>query len=80
VATGSIFDPPPSTLTGNIKSDEKDVVALGYFGASSMVPFNLLFDRYKASGYFLPSPNPPLQSGDCRLQWPGATNVRPDGF
>jgi hypothetical protein len=78
-STGSIFDPPPTALIGNIKSDD-DVPALGFFGASSVAACNVLFDRYRASGFVLPDPNPPLQAGDCRLQWPGATNVRPEGF
>ncbi|HEX8059817.1 MAG TPA: DUF4249 domain-containing protein [Cyclobacteriaceae bacterium] len=80
VATGSIFDPPPATLVGNVSSDDDTVPALGYFGASSVKAFNVLFDRFKAAGYSVPSPNPPLLAGDCRIQWPGATNVRPDGF
>jgi len=78
-STGSIFDAPPTILIGNIKTDS-EIPALGYFGASSVSSYNILFDRYRASGFMLPDPNPPLVGGDCRLQWPGATNVRPEGF
>jgi hypothetical protein len=53
---------------------------LGYFGASSVVKYNYLFDRNIAANRIAPNPNPPLIVGDCRNQLPGATNVRPEGF
>ena len=79
VSTGSIFDPPPATLVGNIKNDNDEPV-LGYFGASAIAPYNFLFDRFKASGLTTPDPNPPLQVGDCITMLPGATQNKPSGF
>jgi hypothetical protein len=79
LSTGSIFDPPPTTLIGNIQGDNDEPV-LGYFGASSVISYNYLFDRFHASGLTAPYPNPPLIVGQCQFQIPGATLVRPDGF
>ncbi|HEX8059816.1 MAG TPA: DUF4249 domain-containing protein [Cyclobacteriaceae bacterium] len=79
LSTGSIFDPPPTTLIGNIKGADNNPV-LGYFGASALSNYRYIFDRFHASGLVEPYPNPPLIVGRCDIQLPGATLVRPEGF
>lgn len=80
-ATGSIFDPAPAMIKGNMHNPNNlDEVVLGYFGASAVYKDSVLFDRFKASGYVSASPRKPTLDGDCRPQEPDATNVRPPGF
>jgi hypothetical protein len=81
VNTGSIFDPPPTPVSGNVKnvSSETEVV-LGYFGASAIAYKNILIDRLKDSGFSDPVRGVAIKPGDCRFHEPGATNVKPDGF
>jgi hypothetical protein len=80
-ATGSIFDPAPAMVKGNMYNpNDLDEVVLGYFGASAVYKDSVLFDRFKVSGYVSASPRKPTLNGDCRPQEPFATNVRPSGF
>lgn len=81
VATGSLFDSPPSPNPGNVSlvtnSEER---ALGFFRASAVINFELLFNRLKESGFLEPAPHKLPQPGDCRTQEPLATNIKPAGF
>jgi hypothetical protein len=81
VNTGSIFDPAPARIRGNMisLSDENEVV-LGFFQASAITKDSIMIDRFKASGYVSASPRIEPLPGDCRNHWPWATNVRPPGF
>jgi hypothetical protein len=79
--TGSIFDPTPSMIRGNIFNvDNEDESVLGYFQTAAVTKDSVLIDRFRASGSVSPSPRIDPQDGDCRNHWPGATNVRPPGF
>lgn len=78
-STGSIFDAPPTTINGNVVN-AKGERALGYFAASSVTRYDYTFDRFKVSGFKTPEPNPPTLTGDCRMQNPRATTVKPAGF
>jgi hypothetical protein len=78
---GSILDPLPSTIVGNIANvNDVNDRALGYFSASAVlrrriVIFNNLprFDiDIQTSGF--------IKQGDCRLAYPGGTLERPDGW
>jgi hypothetical protein len=79
--TGSIFDPAPGRVKGNMfnANDEKDVV-FGYFGASAITKDSIMINRFDASGRVSPSPRIAPEGGDCRDHVPFATNVRPPGF
>jgi hypothetical protein len=81
INTGSIFDPPPTPVSGNVKNinDDSEVV-LGYFGASAIAYKNLLIDRLKDSGFSDPVRGVAIKPGDCRFHEPDATNIKPDGF
>ncbi|MBX2967632.1 MAG: DUF4249 domain-containing protein [Cyclobacteriaceae bacterium] len=79
--TGSIFDPIPSQIKGNIYNiDDPDEIVLGFFGASSMVEETVLINRFPASGFVSPSPNILPQEGNCLDHEPNATNIKPPGF
>jgi len=80
-STGSIFDPAPARVMGNLYNpDDKDEFVLGYFGASAIYKDSVLIDRFKASGYVSASPQKPPLLGDCRTMEPYATNIKPPGF
>jgi hypothetical protein len=79
--TGSIFDPIPSQIKGNIfNADDPDELVLGYFGASSLVESSVLINRFRASGFVSPSPNFEPEPGNCLNQIEGAINIKPPGF
>ncbi len=81
VATGSLFDPPPSAIPGNVTNDnDPEQIVIGYFGASAVAKFDLLIDRFKASGLVAAHPEIAVRPGDCRAHEPGATNIKPEGF
>ncbi|EJF11825.1 hypothetical protein O71_00697 [Pontibacter sp. BAB1700] len=80
-SVGSIFDPPPARINGNmysITNPEERVV--GYFTASSMVEDFIVIQRM----FYAPFPGLPyeLPIGDCRYTflYPNVTDQRPIGF
>jgi hypothetical protein len=80
-STGTLFDPPPAPIIGNIVCDTNPAeTVLGYFGASSVAVRNILINRFKESGYVNPSRYTPPKPGDCRTMQTNATNIRPEGF
>jgi hypothetical protein len=80
-STGSLFDPPPAAISGNVVNEaDSDETVLGYFGASSIVKFELLIDRFKAAGLVAAHPEKAIRPGDCRQHEPEGTNVKPEGF
>jgi hypothetical protein len=79
--TGSIFDPAPAGVKGNLFNvNERDEFVLGYFGASAVYKDSILIDRFKTSGFVSASPRKPPLNGDCRTMEPYATNIKPPGF
>lgn len=81
VSAGSLFDPPPSPVRGNIvNTADPEETVLGYFGASAMVQQSMLLERFKFANSVSPSRAIPLRPGDCRTHELGATNVKPAGF
>jgi hypothetical protein len=79
--TGSIFDPAPAPIVGNIRSlTNPEEKVLGFFGASGISVKKLLINRFKSSGLVSPTPYKEPLPGDCRLHEPKATNVKPPGF
>lgn len=80
-STGTLFDPPPSLIVGNITNENRpEELVLGYFGASSIAQGSMLINRFPASNYMTPSRYKPALNGDCRTQEPYATNIKPEGF
>ncbi len=77
---GSIFDPLPAPLEGNIANSENPAeLALGYFGASGISRKRLIIsgdtlvlspDYYKEF----------IQPGDCRLAYPNASFFQPENW
>jgi hypothetical protein len=80
-STGSIFDPPPASFTGNIvNTQNENETVLGFFGASAVNQRYIVFDRFKVANFFPPPNSIPMGSGDCLTHVLGATNERPEGF
>jgi len=80
-STGSIFDPAPAQIRGNVYNiEDNDETVLGYFGASSMRENAITFNRAKAANFRYPPNLIPSQYGDCLLQEFGATRIVPEGF
>lgn len=75
-SVGSIFDPPPATITGNVfnPNDSTDF-AFGFFDACSVTRDTLMIQRGEIE---VPRYNPQIYS-DCRLL-PHSTDIRPEGF
>jgi hypothetical protein len=81
VSTGSIFDPIPSSIKGNIFNvNNSDETVIGFFGASAVTERKVLINRFKESGNVSPTPNILPLPGDCRTHIPRATNIKPEGF
>ena len=81
ITTGSLMDPPPAAIQGNIHPvNADDGLVLGYFGASSVIRTNHLLNRWRDSGLKPPGREIPIRPGNCKLQEPGATNKKPAGF
>jgi hypothetical protein len=79
--TGSIFDPIPSQIRGNVFNvNDSDELVMGFFGASSVVEKSALIRRFHASGFVAPSPNKEPLQGNCLEHEPNATNIKPPGF
>lgn len=77
---GTIFDPPPAQIIGNIfnTEDETELVA-GFFGASAVESKTIIIRRgLLANGK--PPLRPVLPEGDCRLLYRFSTSVRPPQF
>jgi hypothetical protein len=74
IRTGSILDPLPEPIEGNLSNaDNPEEVALGYFGASSLTrqriktdPVALDADRILLYESIF------LREGDCHLSWTGS--------
>lgn len=80
-STGSLFDPPPAPVYGNVRSEaDPNVKALGYFGVSAIAKFDLLMNRFKESGLVEPAPHKTPKGGDCRVHEIEGTNIKPEGF
>ena len=80
-STGTLFDPPPADLKGNMVCDsDPDETVLGFFGCSSVSAGMYLIDRFKDSGFVNPTHNLLPIPGNCLTQQPGATNIKPEGF
>lgn len=79
--TGSLFDPPPAAIAGNIFNvNAADEPVLGFFGASAYLETTFLLDRLKDANLKPPSREIPIKPGNCKVQEPGATNKKPAGF
>ncbi len=74
---GSIFDPLPSTLRGNIEKIGSDEVVTGFFSASASTKRSMIIDRSNISPP--PKAGVTLREGDCRAI-SGATTEKPDVF
>ncbi len=80
-SSGTLFDPPPSEINGNIfNENDSGEVVLGYFGASAIAHNSLLINRFVVSNFVNPSQNIPIRPGDCRTMEADATNIKPEGF
>jgi hypothetical protein len=78
--TGSIFDPPPAQIRGNIfNTDNNEELVLGYFEASGITTTKLTIDRGILAKGIAPY-KPIFQEGDCRYVYPNTTIIRPPGF
>ncbi|OKL40663.1 DUF4249 domain-containing protein [Pontibacter flavimaris] len=83
-SVGSIFDPPPARIRGNLynASDPEEEV-YGYFGASGVAEKSLIIDRVRY--YPFPRRGPyevPMSDfrWGCLLLNPNSTSIRPPGF
>ncbi|MDX5423321.1 MAG: DUF4249 domain-containing protein [Hymenobacteraceae bacterium] len=80
-SVGSIFDPPPARINGNLFSvaDPEELV-VGYFTVSAMAEKFIVINRVA----YAPFPGLPyeLPLGDCRYTYlyPNVTNEKPIGF
>lgn len=82
-SVGSVFDPPPAKIRGNLYSlsnPEEEVI--GFFGASGVTEKGLLINRavhapFRSGVYDPPFVAPPQ---DCRILFPNSTIVKPEGF
>lgn len=81
--SGTIFDPAPGNITGNIKNvDQENDEALGYFTTASVSYNKLLIDRgFEARKLNIKESNLiPPGAGDCRLIYKDATHIKPVDF
>jgi uncharacterized protein DUF4249 len=63
-SSGSIFEPPPVAIIGNITNcDDPDNIVLGYFGASAMRTKSIFIPAWEVP---IPSENPLDWPDDCR--------------
>ncbi|MCP2042787.1 hypothetical protein L1278_000810 [Pontibacter sp. HSC-36F09] len=80
-SVGSIFDPPPARINGNLYSlTDPEEQVIGYFSASAMTEDFIVIHRQ----LYAPFPGLPYAppKGDCRYTflYPNVTNERPIGF
>jgi hypothetical protein len=79
--TGSVFDPPPGLVRGNVfNATDAGETVLGFFGASSIYRTSILLERFRDAGFVPPGYPIAIRPGDCRTHELGATNVKPPGF
>lgn len=82
-SVGSIFDPPPAKIRGNLYSLSKPAEeVIGYFGASGVSEKGVLIDRavhapFRSGPYEPPFVVPPQ---DCQILFPNSTAMKPAGF
>lgn len=74
-SVGSIFDPPPSEIKGNIIAEDDSKAALGFFRASSVATRHIMIDNNR-----FPSKKALARTGDCREIYSQSTAVRPPEF
>jgi hypothetical protein len=76
--TGTIFEKPPASISGNlfIPGDPNDIV-LGYFGASAVTESKLFIRNVDLPIRVTP---PERLKDDCRLAGPKSSNVMPEGW
>ncbi|NOT75638.1 MAG: DUF4249 domain-containing protein [Cyclobacteriaceae bacterium] len=79
-STGTLFDPPATPISGNIKNLDGSETVLGFFSACSEVQSTLLVNRFVESGRVNPSRYTAPKNGDCRLHEVLATNIKWPGF
>ena len=74
IRTGSILDPLPEPIEGNVYNvNEQNDVALGYFGASSVYRKRITTDPFAIDGdRVLYYEQLFMREGDCRMAWPGS--------
>ena len=74
--SGTLIDPVPPLLTGNVHlSGDKEKKALGYFLVSGQNQYGHYVERSKAAGYPLVAKDPEKEVGDFRL---GYTPILPE--
>ncbi|MCP1385434.1 DUF4249 domain-containing protein [Runella salmonicolor] len=81
--TGSIFDPLPSPVEGNISlKTNPNKLALGYFGASAVSKKRLIiFETDEAKRQRIEvSSQPFVPTGGCTNLFPGTTPFKPSGW
>jgi hypothetical protein len=74
IRTGSILDPLPEPIEGNVYNvNEQNDVAIGYFGASSVYRKRITTDPFAIDGdRVLYYEQLFMREGDCRMAWPGS--------
>ncbi|MCX2742088.1 DUF4249 domain-containing protein [Pontibacter anaerobius] len=80
-SVGSIFDPPPAQIRGNLFSTTNpEEQVIGYFGASSLTERYIVIPRYLYAPF--PGLTYTVPKGDCRYLglYPNVTDQRPKGF
>lgn len=80
---GTIFDPAPEQIFGNIfNTSNSNEVVLGYFTAAGISEKGLLVHRGReAQQRNIKEPNLIVpEIGDCRLLYKGATHIKPSEF
>jgi hypothetical protein len=78
-SVGSIFDPPPAQIRGNLYSiTHPEEQVIGYFGASGVAEKKLLINRLVHG----PFPGLPYEVpyGGCLGLYPNSTDIKPPGF
>ncbi|MDX5423322.1 MAG: DUF4249 domain-containing protein [Hymenobacteraceae bacterium] len=82
-SVGSIFDPPPAKIRGNLYSTtDPGEEVIGFFGAAGVSEKTLLVNRalyapFPGLQYEIPFVAWPL---DCRSLFPNSTDIKPEGF
>jgi hypothetical protein len=74
IRTGSILDPLPEPIEGNVYNvNDQNDIALGYFGASSVYRKRITTDPFAIDGdRVLYYEQLFMREGDCRVAWPGS--------
>jgi hypothetical protein len=73
---GTIFDPTPATIEGNISNaDNSDEIALGMFYAAGVTTTQLSLNKQGITTQFIPN----YFANDCRLT-ANSTDEKPEGY